>query len=164
MLTPYPKTVGSRRRVPLSRQAMAALDAIPARLDTPLVFPAAQGGYIGFDTWRTREWYPALDAAGIRKRGPYCLRHTFACEALAAGVSVFLLARLMGTSVALVSRTYGHLAHDSEQSIRDQLDARAERMALKWRRARAMAAAFGSPRDGSDGTRTRDLRRDRPAL
>jgi hypothetical protein len=48
-------------------------------------------------------------------------------EALAAGVSIFELARLMGTSVAMIDRTYGHLARDSESAIRARLDARAGR-------------------------------------
>ena len=61
------------------------------------------------------------------QRGPYHLRHTFATEALAAGVSIFELARLMGTSVAMIDRTYGHLARDSEAAIRARLDARAGR-------------------------------------
>ena len=79
------------------------------------LFPAAQGGHIGLDTWRTREWYPALDAAGISRRGPYCLRHTFATEAFAAGISTFELSRLMGSSIEMIERTYGHLARDSER-------------------------------------------------
>ena len=31
----------------------------------------------------------------------------------------------MGTSVAMIDRTYGHLARDSEDAIRARLDARA---------------------------------------
>jgi integrase len=127
VLTPYPKTQRSRRRVPLTARALSALDTLPARVDTPRLFPAPRGGHINLDTWRTREWYPALEAAGLAKRGPYALRHTFATEALAAGVSTFELARLMGTSVAMIDRTYGHLARDSEASIRARLEARAER-------------------------------------
>ena len=48
-------------------------------------------------------------------------------RALAAGVSIFELARLMGTSVAMIDRTYGHLARDSEDAIRARLEARLDR-------------------------------------
>jgi integrase len=72
------------------------------------------------------DWYPALDAASLERRGPYHLRHTFATEALAAGISIFELARLMGTSVKRIDETYGHLARDSETAILARLNARAE--------------------------------------
>ena len=61
--------------------------------------------------WRAREWKPAIRAAGINPpRRIYDLRHTYATMSLAAGVSLFSLARRMGTSVEMIDRTYGHLA------------------------------------------------------
>ena len=90
---------------------------------TRLVFPAPRGGHISIDNWRTREWYGALDAAGIDRRGPYHLRHTFATEALAAGISIFELARVLGASVKEIDRTYGHLARGAEDTARTKLDA-----------------------------------------
>ena len=50
-----------------------------------------------------------------------------ATEALAAGTSIFELARVMGASVKTIDKHYGHLAPDFEQAIRARLDARAAR-------------------------------------
>lgn len=121
-LTPYPKTEASRRRVPLTPAAMDALG--PRRIDTPILFPTRHGGRLDYDYWRDRIWTPALQAAGVEQRGPYHLRHTFATEALAAGVSIFQLSRLMGASVRTIDRHYAHLAHDSETALRDLLSDR----------------------------------------
>jgi integrase len=82
------------------------------------------GGYINLANWRQRVWYPALDAAGLEARGPYALRHTFASEALVSGVSIFELARVMGASVEMIDRHYGHLVADSEDAIRARPNAR----------------------------------------
>ena len=118
------KTNVSRRQVPLTRRALAALDALPARLDTALIFPAPKGGLLNLDNFRRREWAPAIEAAGVRTPARiYDLRSTFASDALAAGVSVFELARVMGTSVRMIERHYGALLDGAAAGIAGRLDA-----------------------------------------
>ena len=53
----------------------------------------------------------------------YDLRSTFASNALAAGVSVFELAGVMGTSVAMIERHYGALLDGSGADIARRLSA-----------------------------------------
>ena len=55
------------------------------------------------------------------------MRHTFATEALAAGISIFELARVMGASVRTIDRHYGHLTCDSEDSMRARLNVKRNR-------------------------------------
>jgi hypothetical protein len=103
--------------------------------------------------WRSREWDTAVESAGLAAckcghlsgvhdhacggRGckcekfersvlspvPYVLRHTFASNALAAGVGTFELARVMGTSLEMIERTYGHLVRGADDAFRSRLDA-----------------------------------------
>jgi len=118
------KTARSRRQVPLTRRALGALEAIPPRLDTQLVFPAPRGGVLNIDNFRRRVWSPAVEGSGVRRPARlYDLRSTFASDALAAGVTVFELARIMGTSVAMIERHYGALLDGAGAGIAGRLDA-----------------------------------------
>jgi integrase len=104
------KTSRSIRSVPLSDIALAAYQAQRKRHpDVPLVFPASRGGYLNLRNWRQRDWHPALETAGVASRGPNALRHTFATWFLVESDDRWLLAQLMGTSVAMVEQHYGHL-------------------------------------------------------
>ena len=60
---------------------------------------------------------PAVKGAGLERRSPFALRHTFASLAIAAGVP-----RFMGTSVEQIGRAYGHLLPDSLERARTALD------------------------------------------
>jgi integrase len=162
-LKAYPKTARSRRRVPLRAKVLDALGQLPER--EGILFPASEGGRINIDNFRAREWTPALKAAGIVPRRIYDMRHTFATWSLAAGMSIFTLARRMGTSVQMIDDTYGHLAEDAEAQDRELLDAydaanNGRGHALWARTSPAMATAM--PRWHEKAPRMRGCRGARP--
>lgn len=119
---PCMKSDRQRRRVPLRGKVLDALEQHPRRIDSRLVFPGHDGDYLKLKTFYLRHWTPALRAAGIQHRGVYACRHTFAAWSIAAGVQLFYLSRIMGTSVTQIDATYGHLVPDSEEYLRGLLD------------------------------------------
>jgi hypothetical protein len=79
---------------------------------------------IDLRNFRRRLWKPAITSSGVDKPARiYDLRSTFASNALAAGVTVFELARVMGTSVLMIERHYGALLDGAGAGIAGRLDA-----------------------------------------
>lgn len=121
VVKPGTKT-GAERFVPFGEKVLAALDALPARIDTLVLFPAPRGGYIDLEKFRHREWSPALRAAGIDHRRVYDLRHTYASWSLAADVPVAKLAKMMGTSIGQIEDTYHRFLKGDEARYGAALD------------------------------------------
>ncbi len=110
--------------MPLSPRALEALDELPAPLDTRLLISAERGGLLNLDNFRRREWAPAIEAGAISKPARiYDLRSTFASNAIGAGIDVFELARVMGTSIKMIERHYGTLLSGAAAGIASRLAA-----------------------------------------
>jgi integrase len=112
----------SERFVPFGQKVLAAIDAMPVRIDTPILFPAPRGGYIDLCKFRFQEWKPALVAASLPHRRVYDLRHTYASWSLASDVPVAKLARMMGTSIGQIEETYHRWLRDDEERYGSALD------------------------------------------
>jgi integrase len=118
------KTQRSRREVPLTAAALAALDSLTPNIATPYVFAGPKRGPFDFANFGRRDWHDAIDTAGIAKPARlYDLRSTFASNALARGVTLFELARVMGTSVRMIELHYGALLDTAHESLLERLEA-----------------------------------------
>jgi integrase len=126
----HTKTRLSNRAVPLQAKAIDALDRLP-RSENEILFPNARGGRIDFRSFGRRHGKPAQRVARIEPlRDLYDLRHTYVTFALRAGIPAFAVSRFIGSSIAMIDRHYGHLAHDSRQHAVSLLDALAYERAV----------------------------------
>lgn len=101
------------RHVPLRVLGAEALfkELAKNKLPTAYLFTRDDGSPWGHSDWDhlVRE---ARDRAGLRHITAYDLRHTFISESLAGGVDPLTVARIVGTSVEMISKTYGQLIED----------------------------------------------------
>lgn len=74
--------------------------------------------------FRRRTWAPAIETCGVKRPARiYDLRATFISDALAAGVPIFTVAKIAGTSVRMIELHYGALLDGATADIAGRLNA-----------------------------------------
>ena len=105
------KTRGSARVVPVAGDALAVLQRLAdarAGEGDALVFAGARGGAVA-GRYLSKRLQALAETAGVQKNvTAYSLRHSYGTRMAAAGVPLLDLARIMGTSVQMIERHYGH--------------------------------------------------------
>ncbi len=66
---------------------------------------------------RKRYWMPSLKKLGIRYRGPYNTRHTYATLMLMSGVTPAYAARQLGHSVMMFLRVYSKWIDGGQNAV-----------------------------------------------
>jgi integrase len=86
-LRQWPKSKKSHRIVPVPAHILEGMSALMTdRPRDALVFTAPEGGPVDDGNFRDRIWYPAVEAAGIRRFPPRIMRHTAASWLVIDGV------------------------------------------------------------------------------
>src|SRR6185437_3653389 len=103
------------RTVPLSPAAVTLFTRLAQdKAPTARLFVRDDGAPWAHSDWdeRVREAAKAADLPAEPRAGVclYTLRHSFITEALTQGMSTLEVARLVGTSVMMIEKHYGHLA------------------------------------------------------
>ena len=105
------KTDGSARPVPVAGDALAVLRQLDAERTGEgdgFVFTGARGGKVDERALSKRLQKLAELAKVPKNVTAYSLRHSYGTRMAAAGVPLLDLARIMGTSVLMIERHYGH--------------------------------------------------------
>ena len=125
-----PKSASGRRSVAIPAFVATALEQHLERYagagPDAIVFSAPKSGHLHLENFRKRVWDPTVARAGLVPLRLHDLRHTCASLAIAAGVDVKVLQRMLGhASAALTLDRYGHLMPGQAETIADRLDAMA---------------------------------------
>jgi len=112
------RTKTGGRTIPISQAAKALLDR-QAKGKLPTAHLFTNGG----KPWTPQDWVgPVKDAAASVKLSPetvlYSLRHSWITDAIVGGMDLVTVAKLTGTSLAMIEKHYGHLV---EGAAREKL-------------------------------------------
>ena len=112
------RTKTGPRTIPISPAAKALFDRL-AKGKLPKAPMFTNGG----SEWTAQAWAPLVKAAAAKAGLPpetvaYALRHSWITDAIVGGMDVVTVAKLTGTSLEMINKTYGHLV---QGAARDKL-------------------------------------------
>lgn len=129
-----PKTSQSRRTIPLSQSAIAALKLhrlmqLEARMkindayqDYDLVFPSEAGTPTLYGNLDRRHFKKIISSAGLKKIRLYDLRHTMATLLLSSGINPKIVSERLGhSSIALTLDTYSHVLPTMQRDATEEI-------------------------------------------
>jgi len=93
--------------------------------DLPALPPGVEGIEAPDPRWNKENWKKRFKTA-VKLAGlpadvvPYNLRHAAISEFVMAGMDVYVVATVTGTSVDMIQRYYGHLRHDRTRELLDK--------------------------------------------
>jgi integrase len=110
------------RRVPLSRAAaMHFTECARGKLASAWLVSRAHGGQ-----WKKEAWRDAVKDAAIKAGLPeetvaYTLRHSVITDLVIGCLDLFTVAKLAGTSIAMIEKHYGHLQRENARAALEKL-------------------------------------------
>ena len=109
------------RTVPLSTAAIEHFKtATKGRIGAAPLIPDTFGNRWNKDAWK-KPFKAAVKAAGLPdKTVIYTLRHCAITELIAGGMDSHLVAKIAGTSTAMIDSNYGHLRVDKTRALMDK--------------------------------------------
>jgi integrase len=108
------------RVVTLSTTAAAFFAAqVEGKDSAALILGTSHGAQWTKDNWKKAFRQAVTDASLPSEIVMYSLRHTAISEMIASGMDSFVVAKLAGTSSAMIDKHYGHLRHDSTRARLD---------------------------------------------
>jgi integrase len=106
------------RVVPVPAALCGMLEAMPKRIDSPLLFPTPTGRLWFYAGWWRDVWVPGRKVSGMDIR-PHDMRHSWVSYMRAALIDVADVAAAAGHTVETASRTYTHSLGRSFEAMRE---------------------------------------------
>lgn len=111
------------RNIPLSPTAKALFDDLAkGKGAQELLFTQENG-----EPWTPRAWFKPVRDAVLASELPeavvlYSLRHSWVTDAIVGGMDLLTVAKLVGTSLTMIEKHYGHLVHSAAREKLAALD------------------------------------------